>query len=57
MLRFDFPGYAEDLQPVSWDAWCRMFEHRQVVFLFQEHLRSGRRSNFFAFDSPFREDA
>ena len=42
---------------MSWDAWCRMFEHRQVVFLFQEHLRSGRRSNFFAFDSPFREDA
>ena len=57
VLRFDFPNYAEDLEPVSWDAWCAVFEHRQVVFLFQEHLKSGRVSNFFAFDSPFREDA
>ena len=56
VLRLDFPGYAEDLQPVSWDAWCAVFERRQVVFLFQEHLKSGRQSNFFAFDSPFRED-
>jgi hemerythrin superfamily protein len=57
VLRFDFPNYAEDLEPVSWDAWCAVFEHRQVVFLFQEHLKPGRVSNFFAFDSPFREDA
>jgi hemerythrin superfamily protein len=57
VLRLDFPGFAEDLEPVRWDAWCMVFERRQVVFLFQEHLRSGRRSNFFAFDSPFREDA
>jgi hemerythrin-like domain-containing protein len=56
VLRLDFPGYAEDLQPVSWGAWCAVFERRQVAFLFQEHLKSGRRSNFFAFDSPFRED-
>jgi hemerythrin superfamily protein len=56
LLRFDFPGYAEDLEPVSWEAWCAVFERRQVVFLFQEHLKSGRVSNFFAFDSPFRED-
>jgi hypothetical protein len=56
VLRLDFPGYAEDLEPVSWDAWCAVFERRQVVFLFQEHLKSGRQSNFFAFDSPFRED-
>jgi hypothetical protein len=52
VLRLDFPGFAADLQPLSWDAWCMVFELRQVVFLFQEHLKSGRQSNFFAFDSP-----
>jgi hemerythrin-like domain-containing protein len=52
VLRLDFPDYREGLVPVSWDAWLRVFRERGLVFLFQEHLKSGRRSNFFHLDNP-----
>ena len=56
VLRFDFPGYDRELQPVSWDAWLRTFEDRDLVFLYQEHMKAGNQSNFFRLDSPSRED-
>lgn len=56
VLRFDFPNYDKSLQEVSWDAWCRVFDERQLVFLFQQHLKSGKQSNFFRLDSPERDD-
>lgn len=56
VLRINFPDYDESLTPVSWDAWFRVFDERKIVFLFQEHTKDGRQSNFFQFDSPFRED-
>lgn len=56
VLRFDFPGYDRELQPVSWDAWLRTFEDRDLVFLYQEHMKAGNQSNFFRLDSPHRED-
>ncbi len=57
VLRFDFPGYDDGLKEVGWDAWLGVFERRRLVFLFREHLKSGKRSNFFRLDSPEREDA
>lgn len=57
VLRFNFPDYDQDLQEVSWEAWCRTFEKRELVFLFQQHMKAGNQSNFFRLDSPEREDA
>ena len=56
VLRFDFPGYDRELQELSWEAWLRVFEERELVFLFQEHMKAGNQSNFFRLDSPHRED-
>jgi hypothetical protein len=52
VLRLDFPPYGEGLQDIDWDAWFRTFDERNLVFLFQEHLRNGRQSNFFKLDNP-----
>jgi hypothetical protein len=58
VLTFDFPGYGgERLQHISWDEWFRVFDERNLVFLFQERLNNGRPSNHFHFDSPMREAA
>lgn len=56
VLRFDFPDYDKGLMQVSWDAWAKTFQERDLVFLFQQHMKSGRQSNFFRLDSPERED-
>jgi hypothetical protein len=58
VLRFDFPGYDSGgkLKDVSWDEWFKTFDDRQLVMLFQETKADGDQSNFFRFDSPFRED-
>jgi hypothetical protein len=44
------------MQPVSWDAWMRTFQDRDLVFLFQEHVKAGSPSEFFGLDHP-RKDA
>lgn len=44
------------LEEVSWDDWFRTFDERELVFVFQEHLKRGDDSNFFRFDSPEREN-
>jgi hemerythrin superfamily protein len=56
VLRFDFPDYDRDLQEISWDAWLSTFEDRDLVFLYQEHMKAGNQSNFFRLDNPSRED-
>jgi hemerythrin superfamily protein len=56
VLRFDFPGYDRELQQISWNAWLRTFEDRELVFLYQEHMKAGNQSNFFRLDNPNRED-
>jgi hypothetical protein len=57
VLRFDVPGYGsrQNLEHVTWEQWFDTFDERQLVMIFQEHLRNGRQSNFFHFNSPFRE--
>lgn len=57
VLTFDFPGYGGDkLRHISWDDWFRTFDDRGLRFLYQEHLRSGKESNFFKLQNPNRED-
>ncbi|RJQ52464.1 MAG: hypothetical protein C4521_10135 [Actinobacteria bacterium] len=58
VLRFDFPGYGgRELKHISWEDWFRSFDDRELVFLYQEHLKSGNQSNFFKMNSPHREAA
>lgn len=58
VLRFDFPDYGgQSLQDIDWDSWFASFDERDLVFLFQEHLKNGSQSNFFTLDSPHRENA
>ena len=57
VLRFDFPGYGgRELEHISWDDWFRTFDQRQLVFIFQEHLKRGNESNFFRLESPLHND-
>ncbi|MEW5895403.1 MAG: hypothetical protein AB1650_06575 [Candidatus Omnitrophota bacterium] len=57
VLRFDFPGYGgQELEKIDWSNWFKSFDDRDLVFLFQEHLKSGKPSNFFKLDNPRRED-
>ncbi|MEV7227718.1 hypothetical protein AB0M79_11955 [Polymorphospora sp. NPDC051019] len=58
VLRFDFPGYhrGRPLTEVSWAEWLRTFDERQLNFIYQEQMRSGKQSNFFLLESPLRED-
>lgn len=56
VLRFDFPGYGgHGLKKIGWEDWFRSFDERGLVFLFQEHMRDGKQSNFFKLDNPKRE--
>jgi hypothetical protein len=58
VLTLDFPGYGgERLQHISWDEWLRTFKERDLTFVYQEHTKDGKQSNFFRLTSPDREDA
>lgn len=55
VLVFDFPGYGgENLRHLDWEEWFRSFDERDLRFIFQEHLRDGRESNFFQLENPHR---
>jgi hypothetical protein len=57
VLRFNFPGYGgRELRKVSWEEWFRTFDARDLVFVYQEHMKNGSQSNFFRLDNPRRED-
>lgn len=56
VLRFNFPGYGgKAIKEISWEEWFKPFDQRQLVFVFQEHMKDGTQSNFFQLDSPERE--
>lgn len=57
VLRFEFPDDGGDrLECIPWADWLATFEDRHLLFLFQERLKNGGRSNFFRLDDPERED-
>jgi hypothetical protein len=49
VLRIDFPGGAgeDQLEPISWDEWFRIFEENNLAFLYQDRKASGEPSTFF----------
>jgi hypothetical protein len=49
LLRIDFPGYsgAEALEEITWDAFFKKFDEKQLAFLYQEQTSSGEESRFF----------
>jgi hypothetical protein len=49
VLRIDFPGGAgeESFEHVDWDEWFRVFDDRDLAFLYQEQKASGEDSTFF----------
>jgi len=58
VLRFQFGGQrSERLRTVSWEEWFDTFDARSLNFLYQEERKDGKTSNFFQFESPYREDA
>ena len=52
VLRFDFGGHADRLQPVPWDEWFHAFDVRGLNFVYQERRKDGHRSNFFRLTNP-----
>ncbi|MEV4371292.1 MULTISPECIES: hypothetical protein [unclassified Nonomuraea] len=58
VLRFDFPGYGgDDLAEITWEEWFETFDQRKLNFIYQEHKKDGKQSNFFRLENPDREDA
>jgi len=45
ILRIDFQEPDENLEPISWDEFFRIFEERKLAFLYQEEI-SGKKSRF-----------
>ena len=45
ILRIDFQEPDENLERISWEEFFRIFEERQLAFLYQEEI-SGHKSRF-----------
>ena len=54
--RDDEGGRTSRLRPIPWEDWLRVFEERNLVFLYQDRRKDGNQSNFFRLDSPEREE-
>lgn len=48
IIRIDFPGYSggDTLENIPWDEWFAKFDESDLVFLYQETLTDGEKSNF-----------
>ncbi|MEO6546840.1 MAG: hypothetical protein ABIN94_02535 [Ferruginibacter sp.] len=49
MLRIDFPGFSgeDSLEEITWEEWYKIFEKRDLTFLYQEKTVDGGESHFF----------
>ena len=45
ILRIDFQEPDENLEPISWDEFFRIFDERKLAFLYQKEI-SGHKSRF-----------
>ncbi len=53
ILRVNFPGYSGEssLEDISWDEFFAKFDDKQLAFLYQDEVKSGKESRFFKFVS------
>lgn len=51
LLRIDFGEKEENLEPISWDDFFRIFEEKNLAFLYQEAMSDGKQSRFHKFIS------
>src|SRR3712207_1133106 len=49
ILRFDFREPDAKLTQVSWEDFFRVFDDREIEFLYQEQTHDGGKSRFFKF--------
>jgi hypothetical protein len=49
VLRINFPGYSgeDTLEEISWEEWYKIFQERNLAFLYQEETAGGKESRFF----------
>lgn len=48
ILRINFPGYAEgSLEEISWDEFFKVFDDKDLAFLYQNETAKGEESRFF----------
>lgn len=46
VLRIDFDGPDEKLEPISWEDFFDVFEDRELALLYQDETEGGRVSRF-----------
>jgi hypothetical protein len=49
ILRIDFDEKEDKLSPVRWDEFFRVFDSRNLEFLFQDRTQDGKMSRFNKF--------
>jgi hypothetical protein len=49
LIRIDFPGYSgeDSLEEISWEEWYKIFQDRDLAFLYQDKTSDGKESRFF----------
>jgi hypothetical protein len=49
LLRLDFPGYSggDSLEEISWEEWYKIFQDKELAFLYQDKTSEGKESRFF----------
>jgi hypothetical protein len=56
ILRIDFNEPDQKLKQVSWEDFFRVFDDRDVAFLYQDQTHDGGKSRFFKFVRSGEED-
>ncbi len=49
ILRIDFGEPEENLEPIDWDTFFRIFEDNKLAFLYQDEVKGGGTSRFNKF--------
>lgn len=49
LLRIDFGEREENLEPIAWEEFFRIFDHNKLLFLHQEKTDDGKLSRFNKF--------
>lgn len=50
ILRIDFPDHDDSaLEEISWEDFFNKFEEKNLAFIYQDHLKDGKRSRYSRF--------